>query len=163
LGDGRDENGATHHGTAIAIGEAAALILGPSGAGKSDLALRCISLGQSALIPQPCVLVADDRVHLTRAEAGVTVAAPASIAGKLEVRGLGILTVPHRPSADLVLIVELVGPGAVERLPDPPLERDFLGWRLPLVRLTPFEGSAPVKLLLALIQASHGPRGQQKA
>jgi serine kinase of HPr protein (carbohydrate metabolism regulator) len=163
LGDERDQHGATHHGTAIAIGAAAALILGPSGAGKSDLALRCISLGSSALVPQPCVLVADDRVHLVRADGGLTVSAPSSIAGNLEVRGVGIIAVPHRPSADLVLTVELVAPDRVERMPDPPMERDFLGWRLPLVRLAPFEASAPVKLILALIQASHGHSGRQKA
>jgi HPr kinase/phosphorylase len=163
LGDGRDERGATHHGTAIAVGDAAALILGPSGAGKSDLALRCISLGTNALIPQPCVLVADDRVHLTPAEGGLTVSAPGAIGGKLEVRGLGIVAVPHRPSAHLVLTVELAAPDQVERLPDPPLERDFLGRRIPLVRLAPFEASAPVKLLLALIQASHGRTRPQKA
>jgi len=163
LGDGRDEDGGTHHGTAIAVGEAAALILGASGSGKSDLALRCITLGSNALIPQPCVLVADDRVHLEGAAGRIVVSAPETIAGKLEVRGLGIVDVPYRPSANLVLAVELVPPGGVERLPDPPLERDFLGLRLPLMRLAPFEASAPVKLLLALIQASHGHSRPGKA
>jgi HPr kinase/phosphorylase len=154
LGDATD----THHGTAIALGTAAALIIGPSGSGKSDLALRCIASAPSLIVPEPAVLIADDRVIIERVGAGLQASAPKTILGKLEVRGMGIVTVPFRPSAHLVLAVELVAPGLVERLPDPPLLRDFLGLRLPLVRLAPFEASAPVKLLLALAQAAAGPQ-----
>lgn len=153
MGDAPD----TQHGTAVALGSAAALITGPSGAGKSDLALRCLAAAPSTLIPEAAVLIADDRVHIARVGERLRVSAPETILGKLEVRGIGIVTVPFRASADLVLAVELVAPGGVDRLPDPPLERDFLGLRLPLLRLCPFEASAPTKLLLALMQAAHGP------
>lgn len=145
----------THHGTAIAIGPAAALIVGPSGSGKSDLALRCLTLAPTALIPETPVLVADDRVFLERVGRRLRVSAPETILGKLEVRGSGIITVPFRPSAHLALAVELVAPEGLERLPDPPPERDFLGIRLPVLRLSPFEASAPAKLLLALMRAAH--------
>ncbi len=47
VGDAAD----THHGTAIAIGGSAALIVGKSGAGKSDLALRCLATAHEPLIP----------------------------------------------------------------------------------------------------------------
>lgn len=153
MGDAPDR---THHGTAIALGARAALIVGPSGAGKSDLALRCLALAPGPLIPETAVLVADDRVHIHRAAAGLSVSAPETIRGQLEVRGLGIVEVPFRANADLVLAVELVAPEAVERLPDPPPELDFLGVRLPVLRLAPFEASAPVKLLLTLMQAGYG-------
>ncbi len=147
----------THHGTAIAIGGNAALIIGPSGAGKSDLALRCLAVAPTPLIPVPAHLIADDRVLISLAGDRLQVEAPETILGKLEVRGLGILEVPFERSADLALIAELVAPEAVERLPDPPPRRDFLGVSLPLLRLAPFEAAAPVKLLLALARTAQMP------
>jgi HPr kinase/phosphorylase len=151
LGDGAE----THHGTAIAIGGAAALILGKSGSGKSDLALRCLACGPSPLIPDVAVLVADDRVYIDRAGSRLEVSCPETIAGKLEVRGVGIVAVPFRRRADLVLGVELAPPGNIERLPDPAPELNFLGVAVPLLRLAPFEASAAPKVLLALMQAAH--------
>jgi serine kinase of HPr protein (carbohydrate metabolism regulator) len=120
------------------------------------LALRCMTLAPTALLPDPAFLVADDRVHIETASGRLRVRAPAAIRGKLEVRGLGIVSVPYREVADLALIAELVQPEAVERLPDPPPERDLLGFKLPLLRLAPFEASAPAKLLLALVQILKG-------
>jgi serine kinase of HPr protein (carbohydrate metabolism regulator) len=146
VGDAAD----TLHGTAIAIGASAALITGKSGAGKSDLALRCLATARSPLIPVQAHLVADDRVRISTVDGHMRAEAPESIAGKLEVRGLGILEVPFLRGADLVLIVELVAPGAVQRLPDPPPRHEVLGHSLPLLQLCPFEASAPLKLLLAL-------------
>lgn len=155
MGDAPDTG--TYHGTAIAIGGNAALILGASGAGKSDLALRCLALAPTPLLPAPALLVADDRVFLSAVGGRLHVEAPATIRGQLEVRGMGILEVPYARSADLALVVELTAPQAIERLPDPPLWRDFLGISLPLLRVAPFEASAPVKVLLALARAAQGP------
>jgi HPr kinase/phosphorylase len=143
----------TAHGTAIAAGGRAALIVGPSGAGKSDLALRCLALAPSPLLPTPAQLVADDRVILSLEAGRLRVSAPATIRDRLEVRGMGILEVPCVESADLVLVVELAEAEAIERLPDPPPRRSFHGVSLPVLRLAPFEASAPVKLLLALARA----------
>ena len=72
-------------------------------------------------------------------------------------RGLGIIDVPFLRSADIVLVVELVASGAVERLPDPPPRREVLGHSLPLLQLCPFEASAPLKLLLALTRMAQMP------
>lgn len=138
------------HGTAISLGGEAALIRGASGSGKSDLALRCIASAPSALIPEPAKLVADDRVLLERTENGVTAAAPAQILGKLEVRGLGILTVEAVSKARLLLVVDLVPPELVERFPLSDPTASLLGFELPLLRLTAFEASSAIKLLLAL-------------
>ncbi len=153
MGDGAN----THHGTAIAVGPAAALILGPSGSGKSDLALRCLTMGPTAVIPEPAVLVADDRVHISRAGDGLSVWAPDTILGRLEVRGLGIVQVAFRQRADLVLAVELTTTEPVDRLPDPPLHREFEGVSLPLMRINPREASSAAKVLLALTLAASGP------
>ena len=153
MGDGPD----THHGTAIAVSGRAALIVGPSGAGKSDLALRCLAVAPTALIPAAAQLVGDDRVIVSLAGGRLRVAAPEPIRGKLEVRGLGIVKVPYVESADLAMVVELVAPGAVERLPDPLPTHRFMGVSVPLLRLAPFEAAAPVKVLLALSLATQSP------
>lgn len=129
------------HATAVAIGGAAVLLRGPSGSGKSDLALRLIQAG--------AVLVADDRCELSVARGRLFVSAPPAIRGLLEVRGLGILPLRHRPRAPVSLVVDLVKPGSVERLP--PARRCRLGTvTLPLIRLAPFEASAAVKVALAV-------------
>ncbi|WP_072372867.1 hypothetical protein [Hyphomicrobium sp. NDB2Meth4] len=160
MGDATDTH--TLHGTAVALGAAAALILGPSGSGKSDLALRCLALAPTPMLPQPPVLVADDRVFIERTGHRLRVRAPATILGQIEVRGLGIITVPHRPAADLVLAVELVARQAVERLPDPIPSWECQGIGIPLLRLAPFEASTPVKLMLALMQVVQGLANQQE-
>ncbi|MEP9349235.1 HPr kinase/phosphatase C-terminal domain-containing protein [Xanthobacter sp. KR7-225] len=106
----------TEHGTCVAIGESGVLIIGPSGAGKSSLALKLILDGPRCL--PPAELVADDRVVL-EAEGGVLVARPPPLlAGLIEVRGLGIRRLPHRPRVALAHLVEL-GPDAhAARMPN---------------------------------------------
>lgn len=138
------------HATALALGGKAALIRGASGSGKSDLALRCIAQSPLAHIPDRAELVADDQVQCARTADGIEVSPPATLAGKIEVRGLGILTLRYRPSARLALVVDLVAIEAVERYPLESLTAEYLGISLPVIRLAPFEASAPVKLILAL-------------
>jgi serine kinase of HPr protein (carbohydrate metabolism regulator) len=146
------------HGTAIALGASAVLIRGASGSGKSDLALRCLALAPTALVASPALLVADDRVLLTRSGDRLKVEAPPAIRGKLEVRGVGIVSVPFAPSAELALVADLVAAGEVERLPEETAETDILGLRRRLVRIEPFAAAAPIKLLLALARAHTGPK-----
>jgi serine kinase of HPr protein (carbohydrate metabolism regulator) len=98
------------------------------------------------------MLVADDYVTVTRKGEKLFAEAPATIRGKLEVRGLGIVTVPCRESAELVLIAELVAPEQIERYPDPAPVAELGGVKLPLLHIAPFEASAPVKLLVALAE-----------
>jgi HPr kinase/phosphorylase len=143
------------HGTCVALGRRAALLRGPSGAGKSDLALRFLYLPRRGVAaPNSPALVADDQVRLRREDNLILASAPAAIAGKLEVRGIGIVGVRSEPEAQLVLVVDLVAPSEVERLPEPGRTVQLLGLHLPLVRLAPFELSAPVKLALAVAGAA---------
>lgn len=143
------------HATAIALHGSAALIRGPSGAGKSDLALRCLALTPSPLIPYPAQLVADDQVEITDGGAALLARAPAALAGLIEVRGLGIVTVPAASAPVAVrLVVDLVDRADIPRLPDPPLQTLFRGRRLPLLLVDPFEAAAAQKVLLALLAAS---------
>ena len=129
----------TLHGTLVAKADAGVLLCGPSGAGKSDLALR--------LMGRDWQLVADDRVLLSRLDSAIIGAAPASLAGLLEVRGVGIVTVPYLPSARVRLLVDLVPLSAVARLPDA-TTRDLLGVTIHTFRLWPLEASAVEKLEL---------------
>ncbi|MCC7253345.1 HPr kinase/phosphatase C-terminal domain-containing protein [Hyphomicrobium sp.] len=142
------------HGTAVALGERAALIRGPSGSGKSDLALRCIATAPLAHSPHRAELVADDQVRLALSGPAIEVSPPQTIAGKIEVRGLGILTLPFRPSARLVLVVDLVPAAEVPRYPLDVASALYLGRKVPLLRFAAFESSAPVKLILALEAAA---------
>lgn len=134
------------HGTSVALGGDGLLLRGPSGSGKSDLALRLIDGGAR--------LVADDQTEIRRLGDQLLMTAPAAIAGRLEVRGVGILSVPAA-SARLRLVVELVAPEQVERLPEAEFT-ELLQLRVPLLRLSPFEASAPAKLRLALRAAAQG-------
>ncbi len=135
------------HATAIAIEGRAVLLRGASGSGKSDLALRLIDAGAR--------LVADDQSELHRRGDSVIVRAPATIAGLVEVRGIGILRVDALAEAPVALIVDLIPAETLERLPARRSET-ILGLALPLIALAPFEASAAAKLRLAL-RAFTGP------
>jgi len=130
----------TVHASTVASKGRAVLITGPSGSGKSDLALRLIDRG--------FVLVSDDQTLVKRDGARLTASAPATIAGKMEVRGIGILDMEHVDEVPIALVVELAS--EVQRLPEDNRERLMLGIGLPLVSLDAREASAPTKVAVAL-------------
>jgi HPr kinase/phosphorylase len=141
------------HGTCVAFGAYAALLRGASGSGKSDLALRFLALAPEAEhVP---MLVADDQVFV-EARGNVLIASvPPTIAGKLEVRGAGIIELPHVEHAELALVVDLVGARDVPRMPSEPWEQTMIAGRsVARIGLAPFEASAPLKLKLALFRAA---------
>jgi HPr kinase/phosphorylase len=138
------------HGTSVALGGDGVLLRGASGSGKSDLALR--------LIDQGARLVADDQTELSRIGQVLRMVAPATIAGHIEVRGLGILSVPSLPSAVLRLVVSLEPQDRIERLPEPQF-CELLGLSVPMIALAPFEASATAKLRLALSAYGVGVMG----
>jgi len=142
------------HGTSVALAGDGVLLRGPSGSGKSDLALR--------LIDQGARLVADDQTELQGDRNGISMRAPSPIAGRMEVRGLGILHVPSVAVAPLRLVVDLVPPGSTERLPEPRV-CELLGCAVPLLALVPFEASATAKLRLALREAAGTAAGAASA
>jgi serine kinase of HPr protein (carbohydrate metabolism regulator) len=129
------------HGTTVAVDGAAVLLRGAPGSGKSDLALRLLDRG--------ALLVADDQTRLVRRGEAVVASAPETIAGRIEVRGVGILAVPSVAEAPLRLVVDLVAADRGERLPEPRTVR-LLGLEIPLLSVAPFEASAAVKLRYAL-------------
>lgn len=103
------------------------LLEGPPGSGKSTLAL--------ALIDRGGVLVGDDGVELDARDDALWALPPPHIAGRLEIRGVGIVTVAAAP-APLALVLSLGSSG--ERLPTP-TPRAFEGFALPSLG---FDGAA---------------------
>ena len=142
------------HGTCVALGRRGALLRGSPGSGKSDLALRFMALpGEGEFQP---LLVADDQVWVEAgANRALLASSPETIAGKIEVRGLGIVDVPFLAQAQLVLVCDLVGAKDAPRMPPEPWERTVIaGLPVPALKLAPFEASAPLKLKMALLQAA---------
>lgn len=138
------------HGTTVALDGVGVLIRGVAGAGKSDFALR--------LIDQGARLVADDQTELSRDGARLMAAAPAATAGRMEVRGLGIVEVPHQAQAEVCLVVDLVAADNVPRLPAPEWVT-FHGVQVPRLALAAFEASAAAKLRLAVKAMAVARRG----
>lgn len=141
------------HATSVAMQQGrswrAVLLRGPSGSGKSDLALRLIETGAR--------LIADDQTELVRAGKAVIASAPASIAGLIEARGLGIVKLGRDQlvkRAAVALLVDLAQPQQITRLPEPDSE-NILGIDLPVLAVAPFEASACAKLRLALTQIAN--------
>jgi HPr kinase/phosphorylase len=107
----------TQHASAVLVGARAVLIRGPSGSGKSRLAYDLIEAGSTGTL-RFARLVADDRVHLEAAN-GRLLARPAeALAGLIELRGVGLLRMPHEPSAVVGFVVDL-GAADAARLPAP--------------------------------------------
>jgi len=131
----------TLHATCVAIGGRGVLLAGDSGRGKSDLALRLIDRGAR--------LVSDDYTLLRVEEGRLIAAAPTTIAGRIEVRGIGIVEMAGLEAAPVCLFADLER--VPERLPDP--ATIFLaGVGVPTVALAALEASAPIKLEQALIR-----------
>jgi HPr kinase/phosphorylase len=92
------------HATAVAIERRGLLIVGPSKAGKSRLALALIEISTRR---HRIRLIGDDRILLSPTAAGLVARPHPRIAGFIERRGLGIVAMPHAPSAPIVAIVDL--------------------------------------------------------
>jgi len=104
----------TIHASAVVIDTRGVLIRGISGSGKSSLALGLIERD-----PDATFLVADDRIVLAAAGGAIEASAPPAIAGKLEVRGLGIVALPYVSPAAVALVVDLLPARDCPRLPEP--------------------------------------------
>jgi HPr kinase/phosphorylase len=125
------------HGSCVSKDGDAILLVGPSGSGKSDLVLRLLSHGFE--------LVADDQVMV----ADGYVCGPPELAGLLEVRGLGIVKLPHCNKARLVLVVELG-----ERSDRMPMPNRHAELDVPVIRVDAMAASAPDRVALALACAT---------
>jgi serine kinase of HPr protein (carbohydrate metabolism regulator) len=130
----------TLHVSSVAIDGRAILIEGESGVGKSDLALRLIDRG--------AVLISDDYTLLQRAGSELIASPPDTIAGRIEVRGLGVLPMPHVEKVPVALLVHLTD--APERMPLADEVRRIAGLDIREVAVDPRSASAAIKVELAL-------------
>ena len=100
----------TVHGTAVLCGAQGVLIRGRSGAGKSTLA--------QALIGHGGRLIADDRVSISACHGRLVATAPATISGLMELRGRGLIAVPHERFGVIRLVADIVSDEELERMPE---------------------------------------------
>jgi serine kinase of HPr protein (carbohydrate metabolism regulator) len=131
------------HATSVAIDGMAVLLLGRSGSGKSDLALRLIDRG--------AMLISDDYTELTAADGALRATPPATIAGRIEVRGIGIVAYPYIGDVTVGLAVRL--DGVVERMPSDDESILIAGIAVRAVTLDAFDAATPIKVELALAGA----------
>lgn len=119
----------TLHATAVVIGEAGVLICGPSGAGKSNLAYALITI--AAASGAFARLIGDDRIRATAHNGRLIARGQSATQGMIELRGQGIVSLPHEAAAVIHLIVDLVPAEATMRYPEPgESEREVCGVKL---------------------------------
>ena len=129
--------------TCVAIDGRAVLVEGPPGSGKSSLALALIDAGAQ--------LVGDDGVTLAAKGDLLVASPPPRIAGMIEVRGVGLVTLPttSAPVALAILLDE-----KTPRLPDGPGVAHWCGIAVPRLSLYPDAATLPLRTRWALRQ--HG-------
>lgn len=153
------EGGLTVHAACVVLGEAGVLIRGESGAGKSSLALGLIEAAPARGLFG--ALVADDRVRIACAHGRLVARPHPAIAGRIELRGLGLIALPAEGACVLRCVVDLVE--AAARMPEEADARAaILGIGLPrlcLDRSLRAAGLGPAAVLAACGVASqpHNP------
>lgn len=103
------------HATALVLGEVGLLIAGPSGSGKSTLAMTLLREASPAQLAR---LVSDDQVLVENRNGRLVCRAPDAIAGLAEVFGYGPVHLDHEPCAVIDIVIRLVEPASLERLPE---------------------------------------------
>ena len=128
------------HSTSVVIDDNGVLILGDSGSGKSDLALRLIDNGST--------LISDDISICRKNSNNIYLYCPPEIKGLLEVREIGIITVPFVERIKLRLVVNLKSNNN-ERFPKESSFR-ILGIKIPIINIEGKNSSAVAKIKVKL-------------
>lgn len=144
---------ATVHASAVLVGTRAVLIRGPSGAGKSRLAWGLIEAARRGAAGTFARLVGDDRVHLQSAHGRLLVRSAETLAGLIELRGVGILRCDHEPCAVVGLVVDLAAANS-ERLPGAGQTVVIADVTLPRLGVAPEAVALP--MVLAMITSGPG-------
>jgi HPr kinase/phosphorylase len=138
---------ATIHASAVLIGRKAVLIRGPAGSGKSQLVWDLL---QSAL---PFTrLVADDRAYVEACAGRLLVRPAPTLAGMLEIHGLGIRRLPYEGVAAVGLVVDLAAEDAARQPGQEAGKAVIGGVSLPRLAIAP--GTPALTMVLALLKTS---------
>ncbi len=116
------------HATGLVLDKTGLMLRGPSGAGKSLLALELLDAWDVRGLPAK--LVSDDRIDIVAEKGGLSMLAPKSIEGLVELRGRGIVSRPFVRKAPLHLVIDLV-PTLERMVEEEELVTDLLGITLP--------------------------------
>ncbi len=129
------------HASCVALDNRALLITGATGSGKSALALEMMAFG--------AILVADDRVVLTRKGIDITASAVPTIAGLIEARGFGVLNAVAAGPTPVCAVIDL-DQTETDRIPTPRYIT-LIGTDLPLFYIpqVPHSGAALMQYLRA--------------
>ena len=130
----------TINATSVVIEDSGVLIVGNSGLGKSDLALRLIDSGAT--------LISDDITICKKVDDSIFLFSPLQTRGLLEVREVGIMTVPYVDNIKLLLIVELVD-HEIERLPSKKIGK-FMNLNISKIKIYGKNSSSVAKIKLKL-------------
>ena len=130
------------HSTSVVIEDLGILIRGQSGSGKSDLALRLIDSGAT--------LISDDLTICKKSGDYLYLYPHSKTKGLLEVREIGIMTVPYVENIKLNLVVELVEK-KFERIPRV-MNCSILGLKFPKIKIFGKSSSAVAKIKIKLNQ-----------
>ena len=111
------------HASCVDVNGSGVLIVGRSGSGKSSLAINLLALGST--------LVADDQCELVKKNNIFRISKPASLPKSIEIRGVGLVSVPMVKETSLNWVVNM-DEAEKERMP-PPRFTEIGGIRVPTV------------------------------
>jgi serine kinase of HPr protein (carbohydrate metabolism regulator) len=135
----------TTHASAVLVGAKAVLIRGPSGSGKSRLAWNLVTAAAQGLIPF-ARLVADDRAYLESRSGRLLVRPAQTLAGMIEIHGIGIQRIEYEALAVVGLVVDL---GAADAARNPGVGTTNVaieGVTLPRLAVAPTKAALPLVL-----------------
>jgi len=128
------------HATSVAIEDNGLAIFGDPGSGKSDLALRLIDSGAT--------LISDDITVFSKLEKNINLFGIENTKGLLEVREVGIITVPYVEGIKLKLVVRLTDK-VIERIPKKN-QINLLGLKFPKLEINGKNSSSVAKVKVKL-------------
>ena len=128
------------HATSVAMEDNGVAIFGDPGSGKSDLALRLIDSGAT--------LISDDITVFSKLEKNINLFGIENTKGLLEVREVGIITVPYVEGIKLKLVVRLTDK-VIERIPKKN-QINLLGLKFPKLEINGKNPSSVAKVKVKL-------------
>ena len=111
------------HASCVDVNGSGVLIVGRSGSGKSSLAINLLAFGSK--------LVADDQCELIIKNNGLSISKPDSLPKSIEIRGVGLVSVPMVNETSLEWVVNM-DEVEKERMPTPRFT-EIGGFRVPTV------------------------------